>query len=308
MSKVPKIVQEVRDFKASALKGSKTVSFSQFSLFEGCHSRWYRAYVQKEEQYTSSIHTVFGTALHETIQTWLDLLYNTSVKASNEFNYEEFLLDRMKRLYKQNSDSQGHFSTSEELSSFYLDGIAIFEFVKKHRKTYFSTKDVFLVGCEIPLIYQVNPGVCFKGYIDFLLYDKSQDRWKIYDIKTSTSGWNQEAKRDTTKIAQVLLYKRFFSKLFDIPEDKIDVEYFIVKRKVPEDAEFANMRKRVQEFEPSNGTRSVNQAINRFNNFISTAFTEDGDYNITHYAAVPITETVCRFCTFKQTCERFKEN
>lgn len=308
MSKIPKQVQKIREYKGVANKGSKTISFSQFSLFESCHCRWYRAYVQKEEQYTSSIHTVFGTALHETIQTWLDLLYNKSVKASDEFNYEEFLLTRMKEVYAKDSKLQGHFSTSEELSSFYLDGLAIFEFIKKHRKSYFTTKESFLVGCEIPLIYQVTPEICFKGYIDFLVYDQTLDRWKIYDIKTSTSGWNQEAKRDTTKIAQVLLYKRFFSKLFDIPEDKIDVEYFIVKRKVPEDAEFANMRKRVQEFEPSNGTRSVNQAINRFNNFISTAFTEDGDYNITHYAAAPATETACRFCTFKQTCERFKEN
>ena len=64
-----------------------------------------------------------------------------------------------------------------------------------------------------------------------LLYDKVRDRYKIIDIKTSTMGWNKISEDDKNKTDQLLLYKQFYGAQHDIPLDKIDVEYFIVKRK-----------------------------------------------------------------------------
>ena len=44
-------------------------------------------------------------------------------------------------------------------------------------------------------------------------------------------GWNKWAKADKNKSNQLLLYKQFYSKQFNFPIDKIDVEFFIVKKK-----------------------------------------------------------------------------
>ena len=54
---------------------------------------------------------------------------------------------------------------------------------------------------------------------------------------------------DKSKTDQLLLYKNFFSLEKDIPLDKIDVEYFIVKRKLYEKVDFP--QKRVQTFTPA---------------------------------------------------------
>ena len=41
-----------------------------------------------------------------------------------------------------------------------------------------------------------------------------------------------KAKADKNKTNQLLLYKQFYSKQYNFPLDKIDVEFFIVKRNV----------------------------------------------------------------------------
>ena len=45
-------------------------------------------------------------------------------------------------------------------------------------------------------------------------------------------------KADKNKTNQLLLYKKFFSKQRDIPEDKIDIEYLILKRKLYENIQY----------------------------------------------------------------------
>ena len=49
---------------------------------------------------------------------------------------------------------------------------------------------------------------------------------KIIDIKTSTMGWNKYQKADKTKTAQLVLYKSYYAKQFNVPIDNIRVEYF----------------------------------------------------------------------------------
>jgi len=58
----------------------------------------------------------------------------------------------------------------------------------------------------------------------------------------------------------------------------IDVEFFIVKRRVPKDAEFASMQKRVQQFSPSSGPRKTKEVMESMNNFIADVIGADGEY------------------------------
>ena len=68
------------------------------------------------------------------------------------------------------------------------------------------------------------------GYLDLVILDEFHNTIKIYDIKTSTRGWNKWMKKDENKTQQLLLYKQFYSKQYNHPIDKIEVEYFIVKK------------------------------------------------------------------------------
>ena len=299
--RVPKKVKEIQDFKIEAETGAKSISFSQLSVYLNCPHCWYRNYVLKEAPYVPSIHTVFGSAFHETLQNWLTILYNESVKAANAIDLHQALLDNLKKVYMAEKAKLGRdFTTGQEITEFWEDGNAILDFIVKHRRSYFSSKGTILVGCEIPIFYKLRDKFYFKGFIDLLTYDAVRDTWKIWDIKTSTRGWKDE-KLDKIKTSQVLLYREFLSKQFDIPVDKIEVEYFIVKRKIAEDAEFAAMRKRVQEFVPNSGPRIKKQVLGNLTNFLTEALDSEGNYIEKDYEKKPSLKN-CKWCVFKDTC------
>ena len=300
--KLPKIVKEVWESKIKqSPKANKHISYSQLSSFATCEKQWYLTYVKKLAAYQPSIHAVFGTAMHETVQTWLEVLYHDKVKTANELDLDALLYQNLMKAYKSQKaqNTHEHFTTQEELNLFYIDGKNILNFLKKKRGGYFSTKGVYLAGIETLLYQELRPGVKFKGLIDLVFYDERVDEWTIMDIKTSTSGWNSYAKTDDKKKAQILLYKEFFSRQFDIPLDKIKVEYFILKRKVPKDAEFASMQKRVQEFRPADGPRKMKQAVNLMENFVLNAVDQQGQYVEKEYTTNP-SKSACMFCGIKK--------
>ena len=50
----------------------------------------------------------------------------------------------------------------------------------------------------------------FVGFIDLVMKDTRNGRFKVIDIKTSTKGWNKYVKQDKIKSDQILLYKKVF--------------------------------------------------------------------------------------------------
>ena len=104
------------------------------------------------------------------------------------------------------------------------------------------------------------------GYLDIVIHDTLSNTIKIMDIKTSTRGWNKWMKKDENKTQQLLLYKKFYSQQYDFPIEDIEVEYFIVKRKLYENVDFP--QKRVQKFSPASGTVSMNNVVRKLTEFM----------------------------------------
>jgi hypothetical protein len=186
------------------------------------------------------------------------------------------MVKNYKRQKMQNGNE--HFSDPDEMNMFWLDGKHILEYIKKKRGGYFSKKNTYLAGIETLLYQEISPGIYFKGFIDLVFYNKYLDEYTLVDIKTSTKGWNKFAKADDKKIFQLLLYKEFFAKQFNVPIEKVNIEYFIVKRRVPVEADFASMQRRVQEFRPTDGKIKRGKAISAMNNFIKDVLNENGEY------------------------------
>jgi len=276
---------------------SKSVSYSQYSLFRQCSHQWYLTYVKGLREFKPSIHLTFGNSFHETVQHYLQVMFEKTGKEADEIELDSYLKERLVENYKQASSNGIHFSTPKELSEFHSDGVAILSFFKKNRAEYFSKKNTKLEGIEIPISTSASTeikNITVKGFIDFVLYSELADRYTIYDIKTSTRGWGDKEKKDQTKINQILLYKKYFSLLKNVPEDKIDVVFFIVKRKVPEVSEYPI--KRIQEFKPANGTKKVKDAYEDFSEFINEVFTKDGEYIEQEYKKNPT--KLCHWCPF----------
>ena len=136
------------------------------------------------------------------------------------------------------------------------------------------------------------------GYLDIVILDEFTNTLKIYDIKTSTMGWNKWMKKDENKTQQLLLYKQFYSKQYNHPVENIEVEYFIVKRKLYENLDFP--QKRVQKFSPASGTVSMNKVAKRLDTFLELAFDEEGNRISENIVPTP-SKKACRWCEFNQT-------
>jgi len=277
----------------------KAVSYSQYSIYKQCPYQWYLTYIKKESSFKPSIYLVYGTSMHETIQTYLQTMYDKSVKAADEIDMNKLLEERLVATYKESisENKNEHFSTKEELKEFLADGQATLDWFKKNRGKYFSKKNTELVGIEIPILQPVIediPNVLMNGSIDFIIYDKVLEKYTIYDIKTSTKGWTDYEKKDQTKINQILLYKRFYSKVMNVPEDKVDVMFFIVKRKVFSHPDYPTYR--IQEFIPANGKRKVQEAMDDLSAFIRECFTPNAKYNTER--TYPKNIDSCKFCPY----------
>ena len=278
----------------------KKISYSQYNQWVTCPYKWKLNYIDELGEYTDSIHTMFGTSMHEVLQTYLTVMYNDTVKMADALPLEKMLLHRMKTNYNQIMDRNGGevFCEQCDMEEFYQHGLVILEWFKKKRGNYFSKKGYELVGIEVPIDYNLPNDIKFIGYMDVVLYNKVSGRYKIIDIKTSTMGWNKWMKADKNKTDQLLLYKQFYGAQHEIPLDKIDVEYFIVKRKLYEKVDFP--QRRVQTFSPANGKPSINKVINNLNQFIEESFI-DGEYNTEHTYIKRPSKKNCRFCEFNQT-------
>ena len=165
--------------------------------------------------------------------------------------------------------------TLEEMKEFFQDGNNIIDEFLKRKNSYFPKKNTEMLGIEVGLNYNLPNNLNFVGYMDVVLHNKVTGRVKIIDIKTATMGWNKYMKADKNKTNQLLLYKQFFSKEREIPIDKIDIEYLILKRKLYEN--IAYPQKRIQVFSPASGKPSINKVITRLQEFMEECYDEDGN-------------------------------
>ena len=245
-------------------------------MWDKCPYTWKANYVDKAETFKGNIYTLFGSALHETIQAYLVCYYERTIKEADALPLEDILMYRMKESYKQSKEQHGDdFEvTKEEMAEFYQDGVNIIEEFLKRKSSYFKKKNTELVGIEMNLNYELPKDMRFVGYMDVVLHDKKTGRMRIIDIKTATMGWNKYMKADKNKTNQLLLYKHFMAKQLEISEDKIDVEYFILKRRLYENMMYP--QKRIQSFSPASGKPSVNRVMTRLQEFIDECYDDEG--------------------------------
>ena len=253
------------------------ISYSQFAKWDKCPYTWKLDYVDKETTFYGNIYTLFGTALHETIQAYLVCYYERTIKEADNLPLKDILQYRMEENYKISKEQHGDdFEvTLEEMKEFFQDGNNIIDEFLKRKSGYFPKKNTEMLGIEVGLNYNLPNNLNFVGYMDVVLHNKVTGRVKIIDIKTATMGWNKYMKADKNKTNQLLLYKQFFSKEREIPIDKIDIEYLILKRKLYEN--IAYPQKRIQVFSPASGKPSINKVITRLQEFMEECYDEDGN-------------------------------
>ena len=275
------------------------VSFSQYSMWSSCPQQYKLNYIDKLGESSGNVHTIFGTGMHETIQHYLSVMYGVSKKQADEINLDKLLLEKMKEAFtkEKNALSEGTPCSQIELEEFFGDGRRILAWLKKNMQKFYSKSGYELVGIEIPLNAKIKEGVNFIGFIDIVLRDMAENSIIIIDLKTSTMGWNQYQKADKMKNSQILLYKKYYSELFNIPLNKIKVEYQILRRKLPEDSAFPIPH--VSKHIPAHGAPSVTKVYDEFIAFINAVFDDEGKFRDIEFPKVPgAAKKNCKFCEF----------
>ena len=125
------------------------------------------------------------------------------------------------------------------------------------------------------------------------MYHEPTNTIQIIDLKTSTRGWYQKDKSNENKQFQLILYKYYFSVLYNFPIENINIEFFIVKRKLQESEDF--VIRRIQKFSPPSGKIKVNRAIESIKKFTEEAFDTKGFKQV---ELQPKLNDNCKWCPF----------
>jgi CRISPR/Cas system-associated exonuclease Cas4 (RecB family) len=310
LAKKKKVLPLIREIRKKSEREvnygyEKAISYSQMSMYRSCPKKWALQYRDGHKISEQSIHMTFGTAIHEAIQHYLDTMYDVSGAEADRINIEDYFEERFRETYLKDykSNKNVHFSNPAEMKEFYDDGINILTYFKKKRGSYFNKKGWKLVQCELPLLVSPNPtykNVLYRGYLDVVMYHEPTNTIKIIDIKTSTRGWNDKAKKDEDKQFQLILYKKLFAEQYNFPVENINVEFFIVKRKLYESEDYVIPR--IQIFKPASGKIKMSRAEKAMNEFIEDVFTKDAKFKEVILSPNP-SKWNCGFCPYKNKKE-----
>lgn len=278
------------------------ISFSQLYMWSKCPYHWKLNYIDKLSSFTDSIHTIFGTAIHETIQYWIAIMYLQSATRAAELDLKTYFKNIFRRLYDEPKNKELFAQTKHQIPEFFHDGINILNYLQSHRDKFFDVRDWEIVGCEVPILCAISEkhkNVNIAGYLDVVLHDMINDRYRIIDLKTSTHGWSEYDKQDTVKKGQVILYKYYFSKQYDIPLDSIDVEYMILKRKIQNNIISPYPITPISQFKPPSGKPTINKLLKIVDDMVDNCFTNTGRRNPDALYEAIHNDTNCRFCEHK---------
>lgn len=275
----------------------KVVSFSQYQKFYKCPMSWKLDYIDNLKKFEHNLTLTFGNAIHEAIQKYVEILYTKGMLKATTLNIKEIFLNYMvEEIHKHNIPY-----SEEELNEFMMDGYELLtEFMTAAvRLKHFPPDKYEFLGVEDELNMPLDHNVEYWGYIDLVLKERETGRIKIFDFKTARMGWNKYQQDDDSKTAQLVLYKTLYSKKHNVPLSHIDVEFFILKRKLYEDSPFRQTR--IQIFTPDAHAGECTRVMDNFNKFITECFTPDGQYNIERkYLKIPgKNKANCKWCTHK---------
>ena len=277
-------------------KKKKTVSFSQFTNWWTCPHKWMRDYILHEKSFEDSIHMSFGTGIHEAIQLYLKTLYNVGEAEAEKIDVVSTFIEAFKREIAKKSLQH----TQAEFDEFVEDGKGILAEFKEpcNRVRFFPKEKYELLGIEQELNEGVVNNVNLTAKLDMVLREKATGIIRIIDFKTATNAWTASKKEDFTKTSQLVLYKAVYSKKYNLPLNKIQVEFFILRRKLYKNARFEQSR--LQVFKPTSYEHDVMEVIQEFTKFVKQCFTPEGQHNTTgKFPKIPgKAKKNCKYCPY----------
>lgn len=198
----------------------RVVSYSQYNTYRGCPRKYFYTYVKKIGGYKANEYTTFGSAMHETLQEYLELAYDK--KDRNDYD----IYNKLKH-YLIKGNSEDHTLSPLQLSTYLLKG------VETLLQLHYDFKDIFpkikeweLVSNEYEM-KEVYKDLDFKQYIDVLFKKRDANKYIIVDIKTSKFRYIKKY-IDLKKKMQLHLYRESLAKEKGIKTSDIKTQYLVL--------------------------------------------------------------------------------
>lgn len=285
---------------------NRKISWSQFKTYQECPKKWELKYKEGNYVPSDSINTIFGTALHEAIQKFLNTLYSKSVKEAESLDLRQILVEKMKDEFvkaKKTFMESEYIDADElpasqfEMKKYLMDGEKMLKSFKSNRTDHFNTKLTDLVGIELQINHSLKENVDYVGYLDVVLKERGEEKYKVIDIKTSKEGWDKWKKKDKMRVNQVVSYKSYYAEVLDTDPSNIEVEYIILKRMINEESIYPQSR--IQTFSPPSGSITQNKVREQINEFVEECYNEDGSRKDKEYEKQP-GKFKCCWCSFSR--------
>ncbi len=210
------------------------ISFSEIFIFEECSFRHKLLHVNKLGQELPNQFLIFGTTMHNGMEQFLLNHHYTT------YNHQETINNSIKEL--DNKFNEINFIDENKEWETSLIRI-LTDWTKWLQEGFPSYK---LYGAEIQLFEPIEGHIntFFKGFIDLVLKVPKQPKkgskidlnkpieyvYHIIDFKSCSFGWTFDQKTDPMKKMQLILYKYFFCKKFNINPKDVKCSFLLCKR------------------------------------------------------------------------------
>jgi len=248
------------------------VSYSEIKIWHECPYKHKLQYIDCISGFVGNEHTVFGTAIHSVCEHGL-LNENLDKEEHFKSEFEKGINDLKEKKVTLN------YKLIEEMMGQYKPIISSFS---NELENYFGPYEIINTEEEL---YEDIEGFDkkFKGFIDLVIKTKTDDKYHILDWKTCSWGWNAKKKADTIINYQLILYKYFWSKKHNIPLNKIETHFGLLKRTAKKD--------NVEIFRITSGEKKIKNALT----FLNKAVT-----NIIRNVVIK-NRLSCTYCPFYKT-------
>lgn len=274
--------------------GKHHTSFSELNDFVECPYRHYLKHVKKIDWDEPSIHTEYGSVIHDALEQFL-----LSGKGFDEQNKQHYVSQFEKRLGKllflNSAVTAEDAEEFRESISDILDKVPVW-----FNKKFPGWK---LISAEDQLFETVpthKDNKYFKGYVDAIIkttkYRKKKgtkqqigEQYWLLDWKSCEKYWPPQKERDFYKQMQLILYKYFFCERMNIPYKDVKCGFILIRRNIPKKEGSDKSRSKLVEV--SAGEKRINKTLTYLQDFLNQM-----DMGLYHK-----NRQNCRFCPFQHT-------
>ncbi len=211
----------------------KHISYSEWKNWHICPHYHKLTYIDKVAQFEGNIYTAFGKAIHTVCEYTLTSPEKYRDAGAIEALVKQQFLKELKALPEAaQHDAKANFKLKEWL----VNGLDIIPDLYRCLTEKFGKlgEDWEVLKAEeqlyVPITEFTEAEKNFKGFIDLVVYSKKDQKVHLIDWKTCSWGWKPQKKSDKILAYQLVFYKHFYARKYEVDPKDLDCHFVLLKR------------------------------------------------------------------------------